>query len=224
MQARRSRRSRLPASARTAAVLEDPFPVEWMGHQAVVALPEHIDVSNVGQIREELLSVINRGAAVLIADMTATVSCDHAGADAVARAFEAAIAAGTPATDYPAQARARAQTDGKHRPGPSGTRAAAITPAVLWQLIDALGDGLALTAGDGQIVLVNRRLADMFGSRRREARRRPCSPSGRRQEKIPVPVPAKMRDAACSRGGVRQPVLSAVQPARRGPIRVRPGP
>ena len=34
---------------------------------------------------------------------------------------------------------------------------------MLWQLIDALDDGLALTAGDGQIVLVNRRLAEMFG-------------------------------------------------------------
>jgi anti-anti-sigma factor len=76
-------------------VLEDPFPVEWMGHQAVVSLPEHIDVSNAGQIREELLSVIKRGAAVLIADMTATVSCDHAGADAVARAFQRAVVNGT---------------------------------------------------------------------------------------------------------------------------------
>ena len=49
-------------------MVEDPFPVEWMGLQAVVSLPEHIDVSNAGQIREELLSVINRGAAVLIAE------------------------------------------------------------------------------------------------------------------------------------------------------------
>ena len=130
-------------------MLDESFPVEWMGRQAVVPLPEHIDMSNVGQIREQLLSVIKRGAAVLIADMTATMSCDYAGADAVARAFqravvngtqmrlvvtasvvrrvlgiegldrlvsiypslEAAIAAGTPATDVPAQAGARAQTD-----------------------------------------------------------------------------------------------------------------
>jgi anti-anti-sigma regulatory factor len=51
-----------------------------MGRQAVVALPEHIDVSNASQIREELLWVINRGAATLIADMTATLSCDQSGA------------------------------------------------------------------------------------------------------------------------------------------------
>ena len=40
------------------------YPVRWVGRQAVVTLPEHIDVPNAGQIREELLSVINRGAAV----------------------------------------------------------------------------------------------------------------------------------------------------------------
>jgi hypothetical protein len=50
--------------------------VKWTGSQAVVTLPEHIDVSNAGQISEELLSVINLGAVELIADMTATVSCD----------------------------------------------------------------------------------------------------------------------------------------------------
>jgi anti-sigma B factor antagonist len=66
-----------------------------MGRQAVVALPEHIDVSNAGQIREELLSVINRGAAALIADMTATLSCDQSGADAVMRAYQRALASGT---------------------------------------------------------------------------------------------------------------------------------
>src|ERR1035437_3231906 len=75
--ARRSGRSRLLESAWAAAVLEDPFPVEWMGHQAVVSLPEHIDVSNAGQIREELLSVINRRAAGLMAGMTATGSRGH---------------------------------------------------------------------------------------------------------------------------------------------------
>ena len=37
-------------------------------------LPEHIDVSNAGPIPEELLSVINRGAEALIADLTTTIS------------------------------------------------------------------------------------------------------------------------------------------------------
>ena len=43
-----------------------------------------------------------------------------------------------------------------------------MTPAVLWQLLDALGDGLALTGEDGRIALVNRRCAEMFGYRREE--------------------------------------------------------
>ena len=71
------------------------YPVCWMGRQAVIALPEHIDVSNASQIREELLWVINRGAAALIADMTGTLSCDQSGADAVMRAYQRALANGT---------------------------------------------------------------------------------------------------------------------------------
>ncbi|MGH3284039.1 MAG: STAS domain-containing protein [Streptosporangiaceae bacterium] len=76
-------------------MFSDTYPLRWVGLQAVIALPEHIDVSNAGQIREELLSVINRGAVVLIADMTATVSCDQAGADAVLRAHRRAVVSGT---------------------------------------------------------------------------------------------------------------------------------
>jgi anti-anti-sigma factor len=69
--------------------------VRWTGGQAIVTLPEQIDVSNAGQIREELLAVINRGAAALIADMTATLSCDHAGANVVVRAYQRALVSGT---------------------------------------------------------------------------------------------------------------------------------
>ena len=76
-------------------MLEDIYPVRWAGKQAVVTLPEDIDVSNAGQIREQLLRVINRGAAVLIADMTATLSCDYAGGEAVIRAYQRAVISGT---------------------------------------------------------------------------------------------------------------------------------
>ncbi len=178
------------------------FPVQWAGRQAVVTLPEHIDVTNVARLREQLLSLINRGAAVLIADMTATASCDHAAMDAIARAYqraavsgtqlrlvvtapvvrrvlgiegldrlvsiyptvEAATAAGTPrtepmaSTDTPVPASTRSPAMPAGAPG-----ATAITPGMLWQLIDALGDGLALTGHDGEIVLANRRCAEMFG-------------------------------------------------------------
>ena len=84
--------SRQPTAA---AVPDDIYPVRWTGQQAVVAFPEEVDVSNAGQIREELLSVINRGAAVLIADMTDTVACDHAGVDAIGRVYQRALVSGT---------------------------------------------------------------------------------------------------------------------------------
>ena len=87
--------SQLLTHTQVAVVINDTYPVRWMGRQAVVALPEHIDVSKASQIREELLWVIDRGAAALIADMTATLSCDHSGADAVMRAYQRALASGT---------------------------------------------------------------------------------------------------------------------------------
>jgi anti-sigma B factor antagonist len=74
---------------------EDIDPVQWAGQQAVVALPVHMDASSAGRVREELLSVINGGVTALIADMTATTSCDRAGADAVVRAFQRAVISST---------------------------------------------------------------------------------------------------------------------------------
>ncbi len=195
------------------------FPVKWTGRLAVVTLPEHIDVSNVAELREQLLSVINRGAAVLAVDMTATMSCDHATVDAFARAYqratvsgtqlrlavgapvvrrvlsiegldrlvsiyptlEAAIAAGTGRYGLVSLERAAPRAGGPlPEAGLPGT--AAITPAVLWQLIDALGDGLALTA-EGDIIVVNRRCAEMFGYERGELVGQPVEvlvPSGLR--------------------------------------------
>ena len=76
-------------------MFKDTYPVQWTGERAVVALPEHIDVSNADQVREELLTLINHGAAALIVDMTATVSCDYAGAEILVRAYKRAIANGT---------------------------------------------------------------------------------------------------------------------------------
>lgn len=77
------------------AVAEDAYPMQWMGRQAVVTLPQDIDRSNADQIREQLLWIINRGAAVLIADLTGTVSCDYSGVEALARAHHRAVANGT---------------------------------------------------------------------------------------------------------------------------------
>ncbi len=237
---------------------QDIYPVQWTGRQAVVALPEHIDLSNAGQIREELLSVINRGATALIADMTATISCDNAGADAVLRAhrraavsgtelrlvvtakivrrllslsgidrlvstypsLEAATAAGTPApvlalvgapagtrtngqpsrraaqtNGQPSRRAARtngqaprraARTVGRPTPaGPADTGGAPITPAVVWKLLDALHDGVALAAADGAIALTNSRLAEMFGYQHAELLGHP----------VEYLIPAHLQDA-----------------------------
>jgi len=82
------------ADAQGAAVPDGPSPVRWAGRQVVVILPEHIGVPDSGPIREQLLELLNQGAAVLIADMTGTVSCDHSGADALLRAYQRASASG----------------------------------------------------------------------------------------------------------------------------------
>lgn len=74
---------------------EDRCLVQWTGRQVVVTLPEHLGMSNADRVREQLLWVINRGADVIIADLTGTVSCDYSGADAVARAHHRAVANGT---------------------------------------------------------------------------------------------------------------------------------
>ena len=76
-------------------MIREPYPVLWAGQRAVVVLPDHMDVSNAAEVRGELLAVINRGATVMIADMSATVACDHSGAEAVARAYQRAVVSGT---------------------------------------------------------------------------------------------------------------------------------
>lgn len=76
-------------------MFSDTYPVFWAGGQAVVMLPEDIDAANAGQIRERLLALINRGPTVLIVDMTATASCDYAGAETLVRACRRAVANGT---------------------------------------------------------------------------------------------------------------------------------
>jgi anti-anti-sigma regulatory factor len=75
-----------------AGAMPDSYPVQWTGRLAIVALPQHVGDGNAGQIREQLLWVINRGAAELIIDMTETASCHHEGAAAVARALQRAAA------------------------------------------------------------------------------------------------------------------------------------
>jgi PAS domain S-box-containing protein len=189
-----------------AAMPDDLFPVRWAGRQAIVTFPAHIGVSNASQLSDRLLTVINRGAEVLVGDLGGTLSCDHSAVAAVARAcqraaiggtrvqlvvtapavrrvlaiedvdrlvpiypsLEAALAtAATPATAVNAVTIANAVNVTAEASAAAGT-ASRITPAVLWRLLDALGDGLLLAAHDGTIALVNRRCAEMLGYRREE--------------------------------------------------------
>ena len=76
-------------------MVEGPYPVRWAGTQAVVTLPEHVGASDSGPVREQLAGLVDQGAAVLIADMTATASCDHSGADALLHAYQRASGNGT---------------------------------------------------------------------------------------------------------------------------------
>jgi anti-anti-sigma factor len=162
------------------------YPVRWAGRQAVVALPEHIGHSNAGQVSEQLLSVINHGADALIVDMTATISCDYTGADALLRARQRAVANGTQlrlaVTDrivrrtlslsglnhlissYPSLEAAIAASEPAAAAGPPDRDdGPAITAAVLLGLLEALDDGVAVADRDGTLVLASKRLEEMFG-------------------------------------------------------------
>jgi anti-sigma B factor antagonist len=77
-----------------ASVPDGRNPVEWVGRQAIVRLPDNIDLFNAGSLGEDLLALTGRGAAALIVDMTATASCDHAAAEALVRACRPAVASG----------------------------------------------------------------------------------------------------------------------------------
>jgi len=75
-------------------VSQGRYPVLWIGQVAVVTLPEEIDVTIADTVQEELLAVMNAGAALLIADMSKTTFCDSAGVSALVRVFRRASAGG----------------------------------------------------------------------------------------------------------------------------------
>ena len=70
------------------------FPVSWYGQTAVVRLPAEIDLTIADDMREALLSVLNKGALGLVVDMTMTTFCDSAGITALVRASRRADATG----------------------------------------------------------------------------------------------------------------------------------
>ena len=61
----------------------------------MVTLPEEIDITIADTVREELLSVINQGAEIMIADLGKTRFCDSTGVSTLVRAFRRATSNGT---------------------------------------------------------------------------------------------------------------------------------
>jgi PAS domain S-box-containing protein len=159
-------------------VPEDSLPVRWSDRSAIVTLPARLDASDAGQVRAELLALISRGTAVLIADMSGTVSCDESGADALALVYQHAEISGTQlrlvvTSSGIRDALSQVGLDRLVATFPSVEMAEAaeprtVTSAVLVQLIDALSDGVALIGEDGTIALANQQLEDMFGYGRDE--------------------------------------------------------
>jgi anti-sigma B factor antagonist len=76
-------------------VSPERFPVVWLSKVAVVTLPVEIDIANADLVRDDLLSVLNHGAATLIVDMGGTTFCDSAGVNALVRARKRAAANGS---------------------------------------------------------------------------------------------------------------------------------
>lgn len=225
-------RALVETGARDRAVTEGRYPVRWTGTQAIVTLPERIGVGDDGQLREQLLGLVDRDPAVLIVDLTATVSCDRSGAEALREAYQRASGNGTQlrvavtaqevrqvleaagldrlvaiypsvraaaATGtaggvialLPREARpsghdrgspARAGRPGRRRANPV---AAGIGPAVLWNMLNALADGVVLADDAGVLVLANRRAEELFGYL-------PGELAGQRVEAL---VPARFRTA-----------------------------
>lgn len=72
----------------------DSYRVQRTGQQTVVTLPADIDVTNSGRIHTVLLQAVDDGAAVLIADLSATEFCASAGVQVLTHVHHAALAAG----------------------------------------------------------------------------------------------------------------------------------
>lgn len=62
----------------------------WIGQVAVVTLPVEIDVTIAEAVRDELVAILEQGAALLIADLSSTEFCDSAGVSALVQAYRQA--------------------------------------------------------------------------------------------------------------------------------------
>jgi anti-anti-sigma factor len=65
-------------------------PAEWTGPVTVVPFPDHLDASGAAGMSDRLRAAFSDGPAVLVADLSATSSCDRAGLDLLIRAYQLA--------------------------------------------------------------------------------------------------------------------------------------
>jgi|SRR5215469_1373969 len=70
------------------------LPPERAVRPAVVTLPTEIDITNAGDVAEELRAAIASGGSTVVADLTATVFCDSSGLRVVLLAHDWATADG----------------------------------------------------------------------------------------------------------------------------------
>ena len=66
----------------------------WSGRHAVVTMPGEIDVINAPDVAELISAAAARSPEVITVDLTATVFCDSAGVEVLARARDMAAARG----------------------------------------------------------------------------------------------------------------------------------
>jgi PAS domain S-box-containing protein len=65
-------------------------PIGWTGRVAIVAFPDRVDTSAAAGMSEQLRMALRSGAAVVIADMSATAWCDRAGIETLSWAYNLA--------------------------------------------------------------------------------------------------------------------------------------
>jgi anti-sigma B factor antagonist len=75
-------------------VSQERYPVLWIGQVAVITLPAEIDVTIADRVRDELLALLDQGAVLLIADLSATEFCDSAGVSSLVRSYRRASTSG----------------------------------------------------------------------------------------------------------------------------------
>ncbi len=62
--------------------------------EVVITLPAEIDITNAGQVGQDLMAAVRPGVTTVIADMTGTVFCDCSGMTALVRAHQVAAGKG----------------------------------------------------------------------------------------------------------------------------------